>query len=206
MKNYCTLYIVRHGETEWNVQGRLQGHHDIPLNKTGQKQAEELGKILDKVKFAKSFSSDLLRAKETAEIILLKKKIAVETTKLLRERFFGKFEGRLWREDKEYQKLLKDFENLSKEEKKVRKPYPDMESDEDLMNRLIPFLREVAVAYPGKNVLIATHGGVVRIFLNHLGCDLKYGSVGNTAYAKVLSDGVDFIVKETFGVLKKLPG
>lgn len=206
MKNYCTLYIVRHGQTEWNVKGLLQGHHDIPLNDTGKKQAIELGKILEKVNFAKSFSSDLLRAKETAEIVLLKKKIAVETTQLLRERYFGKFEGRLWREDKEYQQLLKDFEKLSKEERKNRKAYPGLESDEELMNRLIPFLREVAVAYPGKNVLIATHGGVMRIFLNHLGCDLKFGSISNTAYAKILSDGVDFIVKETFGVEKKLPG
>jgi len=209
-KSYCNLYIVRHGETDWNAQGLLQGHKDIPLNKTGKKQAQELAIRLNKIDFVRSFSSDLLRAKETAQIIVLAKKIAVETTKILRERRFGKFEGRHWREDKEYQQLIDDFQKLSQEERYKSKPYEDTESDEELMAKLIPFLREISIAHPGKNILIATHGGTMRAFLTHLGWatykTLPPGSISNTAYVKVLCDGVDFIVRETFGFAKKLPG
>jgi len=155
----------------------------------------------------KAFSSDLLRARQTAEIIMLSKKITVETTKVLRERYFGCFEGRHWNKDKKYQELINNFQKLSQSERYKNKPYKDTESDEELMNKLIPFLREVSVAYPGKNVLIATHGGTMRAFLTHLGWadyeTLPPGSIKNTAYVKIACDGVDFIVKETFGFAKK---
>lgn len=199
-KNYCSLYIVRHGETEWNVKGLVQGHSDVPLNKTGKKQSEQLAKILRRVKFACAFSSDLLRSKQTAKIILLKRKIAVQTTKVLRERYFGRFEGKKWSEDKEYQNLINDFLKLSQKERYKRKTYEDTESDEELINRFIPFLREVAVAYPEKNVLVVTHGGVMGAFLNHLGVRIEPGSISNAAYFNVLCDGVDFFIKETSGI------
>lgn len=201
-KRYCCLYLVRHGETDWNVKGLLQGHQDTLLNKTGKKQAVETRKILNKIKFAKVFSSDLLRAKETAEIIVLKKKIAVETTKALRERYFGRFEGIHWQKNKEYQKLISKFYKLSEEERYKGKPYEDTESNEELVGRFIPFLREVAVAYPGKNILVVGHGGVMRAFLTHLGYfkTLPPGSIKNTAYVKVLCDGVDFFIEKTYGI------
>ena len=201
-KKYCNLYLVRHGETDWNIKGLLQGHKDVLLNKTGRKQAVELRKVFNKIKFAKVFSSDLLRAKETAEIIILKKKIAVETTKVLRERYFGRFEGKHWQRDKEYQKLINKFYKLSEEERYKGKPYEDTESNEELMGRFIPFLREVAVAYPGKNILVVGHGGMMRAFLTHLGYfkTLPHGLIKNTAYVKVLCDGVDFFVKEVYGI------
>src|SRR3989339_1397072 len=107
--NYCHLYLVRHGETEWNVQKIIQGHKDIPLNQKGEKQARRLAKKLVKIKFGVVFSSDLLRAKRTAEIVVLEKKIAVKTTKTLRERHFGRFEGKSWKE------------------RFNKKPYPDTE-------------------------------------------------------------------------------
>jgi len=199
------LYIVRHGETDWNIKGLLQGHTDVPLNKSGEEQAKNLAKKLNKVNFAIAFSSDLLRAKKTAEIIALEKKIAVRTTKALRERYFGHFEGTKWREDKQYQQLIKKFLKLSHEERFKNKPYKDTETDEELIGRLIPFLREVAVAYPKKNVLVVTHGAVMRVLLTHLGFvgpdELIPGQISNTAYIILDSDGVDFFVKETFGIM-----
>jgi broad specificity phosphatase PhoE len=208
MKNlHCFIYLVRHGETEWNEKKLIQGHSDIPLNKKGEIQAKDLSKKLSHVKFAAVFSSDLIRAKRTAEIITLEKKIAVKTTKALRERYFGRFEGTSWEEDKQYQSYLNKFSKLSYKERYYKKPYEDTESDEKLMVRFIPFLRQVAVAYPGKNILIVTHGGVMRVFLIHLGygtyITLPSGSINNTAYVKLMSDGVDFFIKETFGIEKK---
>ena len=75
--------------TEWNEIGLIQGHSDSPLTAQGITQAKELAKKLKNVKFDLIFSSDLLRAKRTAEIIALEHKLFVQTSKLLRERDFG---------------------------------------------------------------------------------------------------------------------
>lgn len=87
-EKYCTFYIVRHGETLWNVKGLLQGIKDSALTPTGEKQARELAAELESVNFDVIFSSDLLRARRTAEIIALERKLAVKTSQLLRERQF----------------------------------------------------------------------------------------------------------------------
>ena len=200
---YCTLYIVRHGETDWNIKGLLQGHTDIPLNRAGEIQAKKVARKLGDLDVAMSFSSDVVRAKRTAEIIALEKKIAVRSTKALRERSFGKYEGKPWREI-EYQDLLVKFFKLSSRERFKKTPYRGFESDEKLMVRFIPLLREVSIANLGKNVLVVTHGGILRAFLNHLdfnqGKELPPGSIDNTAYIIIQSDGVDFFIRETSGL------
>lgn len=206
MPAYCTFYIVRHGETEWNIQGLIQGHVDSPLTKAGIKQAKDLAGELKDIHFDRVYASDLLRAKRTAEIITLERKLHVETAKHLRERKFGSFEGKpveqLWALDR----LTKE---LSHDEMFRHKVEEDAESDEEIATRLITFLREVAVAHPRKTILIVSHGGTMRAFFIHLGL-MSYaipakGSVSNLAYAKVLSDGVDFVVKETKGIVTLKP-
>ena len=94
MSKSCILYIIRHGETEWNVKKLCQGQTDIPLNNKGEIQAGNLSKELSHIKFNAVYSSDLIRAKRTAEIVVLEKKLAVITTKALKERLFGRFEGK----------------------------------------------------------------------------------------------------------------
>jgi len=200
MKTYCTLYLVRHGETEWNAKKLIQGATDIPLNKKGERQAKELAQKLIHVKFDAVFSSDLVRAKRTAEIISLEKKLAVKTTKALRERFFGDYEGR------SYTKYNQEIINLFKEYQVKAKNIKGVETSEQMMARFIPFLRETAVAYMGKTVLILSHGGIMRAFLIHLGFatqkTLPSGSISNLAYAKIHCDGVEFEIEETEGVNK----
>src|SRR5574340_48950 len=120
MKGYCTLYIVRHGQTEWNVKKLMQGHTDIPLNKEGETQAREMAKKLRRIHFAAAYSSDLLRAKQTAELITLEKKIVVKTTKALRERFYGRLEGKSWANDNgELAKLWEKLYKLTEEERRI---------------------------------------------------------------------------------------
>ena len=80
-----TIYLVRHGETEWNTEGRLQGQKDSFLTAKGEKQAAQTAEKLKGVKFDAIFSSDLLRAKRTAEIIKLERQLEINTTKALRE-------------------------------------------------------------------------------------------------------------------------
>ncbi len=209
-KNLATIYIVRHGETEWNAKGLLQGQGDSLLTAAGIKQAENLAKKLKNILFDVILSSDLLRAKRTAEIIAQEKKIAVKTARALRERSFGRFEGKSIDEFRE--ELQADFAQYEKlaDEQKFKYKFltePKIHSDEELMQRFIPFLREVAVAYTGKKVLIVTHGGVMRSFLVRLGygtsTELTWGTVQNSAYIKLLSDGLDFFLKEVVGVKKK---
>lgn len=195
MKNYCTIYLTRHGETEWNAKEIIQGHSDVPLNKTGEKQAEELAKKLRTIKFDAVFSSDLIRAKRTAEIIILEKKLAVVTTKALRERLFGRFEGK---HINKLRKILGELILFSKERQK-KLSLNGIENDQEVMKRFIPFTREVAVAYPDKNVLMISHGGLMRAFLSHVGFKIpKYSErpIKNTGYLIIESDGVEFILKE----------
>lgn len=208
-KNFCTIYLVRHGETDWNIKGFVQGQSDIPLNQKGEQQAKELADQLKNIHFDAIYSSDLMRAKRTAEIIAQEKKLAILTTKILRERDFGDFEGKkadfliAWRKS-----LKKGIENLTQEEKELlRNKNPNIESDESLMQRFIPFIREIAVGYPGKNILIITHGSMMRTFLIRIGFfenqekSYRY-RLKNGSYVVILSDGVEFFVKETWGIEK----
>ncbi|MBI2018641.1 histidine phosphatase family protein [Candidatus Daviesbacteria bacterium] len=197
-QNYCILYIVRHGETDWNAEGKTQGESNIPLNNKGIQQAKALNKDLKDVKFNAIFSSDLVRAKKTAEIIAVERKLAIETTHLLRERRYGKLDGTPYHMMQEFHRI---WENLSKKERVGYRPYGGYETDEEAISRFITFLREVAARYLGKTVLIVSHGGMMMVLLNHLSEETYFvGAVSNSAYIKLESDGVDFFIKELQGI------
>lgn len=200
-EKYCTFYIVRHGQTVWNVEGRFQGHEDSPLTALGEIQAKKVGEILKEVDFTEAYSSDLLRAKRTAEFITLEKNIAVKTTEILRERTYGSYEGKTRQELK---MLLEEYEKLGMDEKFKQGFGVGVESDEMLSGRFITFLREVALAYPNKNILIVCHGGIMRSLLIHLGFGnydtMRHYAIKNGAIIKLESDGVDFFVAETINI------
>ena len=199
MKTKLTkIYLVRHGETDWNVQNLLQGHTDTHLNKKGIKQSQEFAKKVKKVKFDAVFSSDLVRARRTAEIITLDRKLAIETRKVLRERFFGKYEGMPRRE---FYKLFTNWEKLSEKEKFRFKLSEDIESEEEAAIRLITFLREVSVGYARITILIVAHGGLMKALLIHLGYATaeKPVRMKNNGFILLESDGVDFFIKEVNG-------
>ncbi len=195
----CTLYIARHGETEWNVKGLVQGHTDSPLTMEGLNQANNLAKELKHIKFDAVFSSDLLRAKKTAEIVALEHELTVQTAEALRERSFGKHEG-------SDRRVVEILEELS--EKQIPYKSVGIESDEQLTGRIVTYLREIAIGYPGKKVLVVTHGGVLIRILIHLGYylpkQIRNIRVGNTSYIKVASDGVNFFVEATKRIDKRV--
>ena len=140
MKNtYCTIYLVRHGETEWNVKKLIQGQKDIPLNKKGEDQAMALGKKLKKIKFDAIYSSDLRRAAETAIIIAGKRRLMIIKSKALRERYFGKFQGELFG-DSQNKSILELINRLKSDSISDQN---EIESDELIISRLIPFLRKI---------------------------------------------------------------
>lgn len=195
MKNYCSIYLTRHGETEWNEKKLVQGHTDISLNKKGEEQAKQLKRELKNIHFDAVFSSNLLRAKDSAKIIVYKKGLSLVLTNALKERFFGRFEGRSL---DELRKTLGEAMIVPKEMQKLLKLY-DVESDEDIISRLIPFMKKISIANLNKNVLMVTHGGLLRAFLNFIGFKIpKYSEkpLKNTGYLIIKSDGKEFEIKK----------
>ena len=146
------IYIVRHGQTEWNKLGKNQGQTDISLNDEGRRQAYELKEILKEYKFDLVFSSPLKRAKETAQIIADGKIIK---DKRLKERCNGRLEGKT----KEEIKKLVNTENIYTDN--VVGKSLGIESSEHIQNRVNRFLNMLNKKYKGKDILIVTHAGTI---------------------------------------------
>ena len=206
INTYCTLYLIRHGETEWNVKRLIQGHADSPLTALGIAQVTERANALADVHFDAVFSSDSARAVQTAEIIKLDREIVVQASHLLRERSHGQYEGLHY---DEYHVRLKDKlaerDRLPLDQQETYK-IDDIESDAELMSRVILQLREIALAYPSKTVAVVTHGGCLYALLVRLGYatrkELTWSSIKNAACVTIRSDGVNFFVGDMWGVHK----
>lgn len=156
------LYLMRHGETDWNVAGRWQGHTDVPLNATGREQAHAVAETLRHAGLRRVVSSDLSRARETAHIVATRLGIElVYVDASLRERAFGPFEG-LTRE--ECVRLHPVSWQAWREEQVAPEGAEDMAT---LAVRVVAGLRRVAeeVARDEAAVLVVTHGGALRAAL-----------------------------------------
>ena len=140
------IYIVRHGQTNWNVIGRNQGRTDIELNQKGIEQALELKEKLKDIKFDKIFSSPLKRAYKTAQIIT-SNEIIIDNR--LIERANGILEGKLTHEIP----IDIDFNIISENDMGI-------ESIIDFRNRINNFFNEIKEKYKNKNILVVTHAGI----------------------------------------------
>ncbi len=154
-----TLLLVRHGETDWNLQRRVQGHSDTPLNDTGRRQAETLADELAGERIDAVYSSDLLRAHETARIVARRRGLDVTATPDLRERHFGTWEG------------LTDAEILFRFPEARDGPWGDAETKDELAHRVLGALHRIAETHPGQRVLVVSHGGPLRVVLARCGID-----------------------------------
>ena len=152
------LIITRHGQTDWNAEGRLQGHQDIPLNSTGISQAETLRDELAGMHFDLIIASPLSRAYKTAEIINSKHNLEILRDNRIKEIYLGKLEGQTKDSD------LIDFGVLWTDE--MLRPL-DVELNRDFFARVADFTDEVAETYDGKDVLIVCHSGVYREFYQY---------------------------------------
>ena len=157
------IFLARHGETEWNRVGRWQGRTDIPLSDVGRAQARELGARLRGRGIAAVYTSDLARARETAEIVAAALGIAgLHVDERLRERGFGCFEG-LTREEcadrhpEVWQRYLDDR----------RLTPPDAEPQAEVVARVVAAMTAVAQAADGSGpILVVSHGGAIRSFIH----------------------------------------
>lgn len=153
------ILAVRHGETAWNRDTRIQGHTDIELNEHGRRQAAQLAHALRDEPIAACYASDLLRALETAQAVANTRGQAVTTHVGLRERCFGRFEGHTWTELEQ---------RFPEESIAWRKRVPDFaptggESLLQLEARVVSTVEELAARHPGEQVLMVAHGGVLDI-------------------------------------------
>jgi broad specificity phosphatase PhoE len=156
------LVVLRHGRTEWNEGGRFQGHADIPLDDTGRAQARALGGYLAARTFARALSSDLARARETAEIVLGERGPGIELDPRWREMRFGTWEGLRWDE------IVARHPELAVRPAKTPKFFTPEggESFDDLCVRVREALSAIAdAAHDGDAVLVATHAGPLHALL-----------------------------------------
>lgn len=153
-----TFGLIRHGITEWNVQSKAQGISDIPLNRIGIKQAQALAdRLVLEEKWDVIIASDLLRAKQTAQIIANNLKIsALVIDERIREIICGEIEGTT--EEERLQKWGSNWRELDL----------GMEKFEDVSKRGLEFLTESATTYKDKHVLIVSHGALIGLTLQRL--------------------------------------
>ena len=155
------IYLVRHGETDWNQAGLLQGQTDIALNAQGLEQAREAAERLKEVPFEMAFCSPLIRAKRTAETIIGDRKITLTTDERLRELNFGPWEGVDIR-------TIKDAASQPFTNPGSYIPPEGAESFAQLYKRSGEFVDQVLLPLEGiyETVLVVAHGGVNRSILN----------------------------------------
>lgn len=162
------LYIVRHGETDWNRQKKVQGHTDIPLNEYGRHLAEETAEGMKDIPIDIGYTSPLKRARETAEIILKGRNIPLLDEPRIQEIGFGIYEGiHTGTQEKE---LGSDEFNLFFTDTASYIPPEGAESVEELYERTGQFLEELCGRreLEDKNILISTHGAAMTALLNRI--------------------------------------
>lgn len=148
------LWLVRHGQTDWNLQRRYQGQTDPPLNATGLQQAELAGEALVGRHYAAIYSSDLQRARVTAEIIGRRLGMEVLVDSRLREVNFGKWEGMLVADIQ----TRYPVEWEARQQDRLHARPPGGESVQDVAARLWPAVDELAARHPHDTLILVSHG------------------------------------------------
>ena len=180
------ILAIRHGETLWNVDSRIQGHLDIGLNDTGRWQAERLGMALKDEPIAAIYASDLSRAHDTALAVSRHTGVPVQAEPGLRERSFGEFEGRTFAEiEKELPEQAQRW--------RQRDPTFTPAGGESLLMleaRVLNVAARLAAQHPGEQIALFAHGGVMDILYRAATrLDLQAArtwALGNTAINRLL--------------------
>lgn len=145
------LYIIRHGETDVNVEEKINGLNEIDLNKKGVEQAKNTGQKLKNIEYDFIMSSPLIRTKHTAELINVKNKKIVSDDRL-KERDAGLFTL----------KYIKEIDPNDWWSINPKKDYQTVETVINFLNKLKEFLDEIKEKYKDKNIIIVTHGGTSK--------------------------------------------
>jgi probable phosphoglycerate mutase len=157
-----SLILIRHGETGWNAERRLQGHIDIALNAEGQRQADALAGALAGERIDVVVASDLQRALQTAQAVAARHRLPVAQDAALRERCYGAFEGMLYAEIEHRFPL----EFAAWQARQIDAVMPDgahrAESFRQFHRRCVGAILALAQAHPGRTLALVAHGGVLE--------------------------------------------
>lgn len=178
MVKITSICLVRHGETDWNSLGRLQGRTDIPLNSKGILQADECRQFLKNYEWDVVITSPLKRAKETAKIIKDSNLPLFEMDEFL-ERYFG------------------DAEGMTVEERLTAFPkrnYPNQEDRDSLNRRIMNGIQKINKEHSGKNVLLVAHGAVINTIL----ANFSNGEIGSgkTKLINACISNIEFVQEQ----------
>ena len=183
------VIAVRHGQTEWNVQARIQGQGDSDLTDEGREQARSLAERLSREQFDVLVSSDLGRAAATAEAIAARCGKPIVLDARLRERHFGVGEGMTYEEvDRAFPGAFARIRNVDPDF-----VIPGGESRRQFHERVRGAFESLAAAHPGKTLVIVTHGGVLATFFRHvheIALDVAHPiAITNASYNVLQYDG-----------------
>ena len=164
------IILIRHGETGWNSQQRMQGHSNSDLSSVGQAQIQALGQWMKNVPFDLIYSSDSLRAKQTAEAITQFSGHDLQFDQRLREKNLGVFEGLTSEEARErHPEVFRLFKTAGS-----KYVIDEGESTQQLQDRALEIVEEIRIKRPEERVLMVTHGGFIRVVMKHsLGLSLE---------------------------------
>ncbi len=218
MSNSTTIYVVRHGQSEDNIRVITKNSTQVipylsnakgsSLTQKGEEQAKIIAEKFKNIHFDAVFSSNKQRAIKTAEIIVTGRNIPFRIVDSIFERRYG----RVWINSprEERIKMEEALYELSDKEKFSYKFSEDGESAQEGIDRFIKFIKETVTTYQGKTVLVVNHGGIMRNFLAYIGWgkfeELPQGSVKNTGYFVMNTDGNKYTIIETDNIIKKLTG
>jgi probable phosphoglycerate mutase len=156
------LVLLRHGRTDWNHTRRAQGHADVPLDEVGRAQAEAVAPLVAAMRPARIWSSDLPRARQTADAVAAECGLPVEEDRRLREFSVGERQGLTWAEAVERFPWIADGVGLGEQLRDV----PGAETDDDVAARIVPAVQEMAAALAvGETGLVVSHGAAIKLAL-----------------------------------------
>ena len=171
-KGTLKLYIVRHGETEWNVIKRFQGQLNTPLTEKGMEKLRETGKNLENVMFEEIYTSELERTVNSAEIILNEnrgyknKKMELKKLAELNEVYFGVWQGLKYEEV--FLKYPEEANNYFYNVKNYKAENIKAENLKDALKRFLRGINKILDSHKSGNILIVTHGTVFEMFINYV--------------------------------------
>ncbi len=188
------ILLIRHGQTDWNAEGRWQGHQDVPLNATGLAQAGALAEHLSQRPITAVYSSDLLRAHATAGLIAERFGLTVKDDARWRELHLGVFQALTTTEitaqyPEEFRRMRDEYMDFA---------VPQGEARRDMQARAYAAYLDILANEAGPEIVVVSHGGTIRMLLLKLfGDDILHRSVQNTSISIIESDGTAHRLLET---------
>lgn len=158
------LHLIRHGQTDWNEERRVQGQSDSRLTQLGEEQAVELGQRIQLVEFDKAFCSSSLRTRQTAANLFPDSRVEIEYLDNLREIFLGPWEGALY--DEIEQQEPDSFRHFWEEPHLF--DVEGAESFYELQNRAVAVVEKIAELHLDQQIAVVSHGALIKTILCHV--------------------------------------